>query len=78
MRNGSVKKNWSVKNPPENKAMADNVYMKRIAAIRCSRAACRWFQTMTQSGIMLNQIDHPLTRETDVKRRITEMRLGDW
>ena len=56
-------------------------YLKRIAAIQCLQSG---LPMMTQDfaqrhlGILLNQIHDPLTWQTDVERRMTEMRLGEW
>lgn len=56
-------------------------YLKRIAAIQCLQSG---MPMMTQDyaqrhlGILLNQIHDPLTWQTDVERRMTEMRLGEW
>ena len=56
-------------------------YLKRIAAIQCLQGGLSMMShrhSMSHLGIMLNQIHDQLTWETDVERRITEMRLGEW
>ena len=56
-------------------------YLKRIAAIQCLQGGLPMMShshAQTHLGIMLNQIHDKLTWETDVERRITEMRLGEW
>lgn len=56
-------------------------YMKRVAAIYSLQGATRAIslqQTRAHLALMMEQIHDPLTWQTDVERRITEMRLGEW
>lgn len=56
-------------------------YLKRIAAIQCLLGGLPKMShrlALSHLGLMLNQIHDQLTWETDVERRITEMRLGEW
>ena len=56
-------------------------YMKRIAAIQCLQSDLPMMShdhAKHHLGILLDQIHDPLTWQTDVERRITEMRLGEW
>jgi len=56
-------------------------YMKRIAAIYSLQGgtpAIPLKQARTHLALMMEQIHDPLTWETDVERRMTEMRLGEW
>lgn len=56
-------------------------YLKRIAAIKCLQGGIPQMsqqQAHGHLGILLRHIHDPLTWETDVERRMTEMRLGEW
>ena len=56
-------------------------YMKRIAAIyslQGATPAISLSQARTHLAVQLNDIHDALTWETDVERRMTEMRLGEW
>lgn len=56
-------------------------YLKRIAAIQCLRGdkhMIHHHKALNHLGIILDQIHDPCTWTTDVERRITEMRLGEW
>ena len=56
-------------------------YMKRIAAIysmQGSTPAASLNQARAHLAVELNRIHDPLTWDTDVERRINEMRLGEW
>lgn len=56
-------------------------YMKRIAAIKCLQSGLPMMthdHAQKHLGILLNRIHDPLTWQTDVERRMTEMRLGEW
>ncbi len=56
-------------------------YMKRIAAIyslQGNSPAISLKQARSHLALKLESIHDPLTWESDVKRRMTEMRLGEW
>ncbi len=56
-------------------------YMKRIAAIyslKGNTTAASLNQARAHLAVNLQHIHDPLTWETDVERRMTEMRLGEW
>jgi hypothetical protein len=56
-------------------------YMKRIAAIDCMQTGEQKAyvdETFDRLRSMIDEIHDPLTWQTDVQRRITEMRLGEW
>ncbi|MEO7621554.1 MAG: hypothetical protein ABIS30_00690 [Gallionella sp.] len=56
-------------------------YMKRIAAIyslQGATPAASLNQARAHLAVQLQHIHDPLTWETDVERRMTEMRLGEW
>lgn len=56
-------------------------YLKRIAAIyslQGNTPAISLNQARAHLAIRLNHLHDPLTWETDVERRMTEMRLGEW
>ena len=56
-------------------------YMKRIAAIyslQGNTPAISLKQARAHLSVQLENIHDPLTWQTDVERRITEMRLGEW
>jgi hypothetical protein len=56
-------------------------YMKRIAAIyslQGNTPAASLQQARAHLALRLEQLHDPLTWETDVERRMTEMRLGEW
>ena len=56
-------------------------YLKRIAAIQCLKTNLPMVthrQAQLQLSLLLSQLHDRLTWETDVKRRVTEMRLGEW
>ncbi len=56
-------------------------YMKRIAALQCLQGGLPMVthkDAQERLCIMLDQLHDPLTWQTDVERRITEMRLGEW
>lgn len=56
-------------------------YMKRIAAIyslQGETAPVSLNQARAHLALRLQQIHDPLTWQTDVERRMTEMRLGEW
>ena len=56
-------------------------YLKRIAAIKCmqrDQPMIKHDDALNHLGILLNRVHDPLTWQTDVERRITEMRLGEW
>ncbi len=55
-------------------------YLKRIAAIQCLQGGLPKMShrnAIGHLGIMLNHVHDQITWETDVERRITEMRLGE-
>jgi len=56
-------------------------YMKRIAAIYSLQGqtpAISLQQARAHLALRIEQLHDPLTWETDVERRMTEMRLGEW
>lgn len=56
-------------------------YLKRVAAIQCLQNNLPMMSHKHAGqhlGVLINQIHEPLTWSHDVKRRITEMRLGEW
>lgn len=56
-------------------------YMKRIAAIDCLQTGEQKAyvdETFERLKRMVEDVHDPLTWQTDVKRRMTEMRLGEW
>lgn len=56
-------------------------YMKRIAAIyslQGNTSAASLAQARAHLAVRLEQLHDPLTWQTDVERRMTEMRLGEW
>lgn len=56
-------------------------YMKRVAAISSLQSNVQALSLQDASGRLnriLDQIHDPLTWQTDVERRMTEMRLGEW
>lgn len=56
-------------------------YMKRIAAIYSLQGktpAISLKQARAHLSVRLEQLHDPLTWQTDVERRMTEMRLGEW
>lgn len=56
-------------------------YMKRIAAIyslQGNTSAASLNQARAHLAVQLKHLHDPLTWESDVERRMTEMRLGEW
>jgi hypothetical protein len=56
-------------------------YLKRIAAIKCLQGgmpAMSQEHAQRHLGTLLHRVHDQLTWETDVQRRMTEMRLGEW
>jgi hypothetical protein len=56
-------------------------YMKRIAAIDCMQTGEQKAyvdETFERLKKMVNDVHDPLTWQHDVKKRTTEMRLGEW
>lgn len=56
-------------------------YLKRIAAIRCLKKDLPMVtaaEAQERLKRLLDKIHDSLTWETDVERRVTEMRLGEW
>jgi hypothetical protein len=56
-------------------------YMKRIAAIyslQGKTSAISLKQSQAHLSVQMERIHDPLTWQTDVERRITEMRMGEW
>lgn len=56
-------------------------YLKRIAAIHCLQSGLPMMPhnyALRHLHTLLEQIHDPLTWQTDVERRMTEMRLGEW
>lgn len=56
-------------------------YLKRIAAIDCLQTGEQKAyvdETLERLKAMIDMVHDPLTWQHDVKRRITEMRLGEW